>query len=290
MPAWCEPLRQLRQYLELVRFSHTIFALPFALLSMMVAAKGWPSGRTFSLILVCLVTARTAAMTFNRIVDRELDTLNPRTQDRHLPRGSIRLAEAWAIFGIAASLFVGAAYALNTLAFLLSPVALLVTCGYSYTKRFTWASHLILGLALAIAPVGAWIAVRGRLDGSPFILGAGVLCWVAGFDIIYSLLDEQSDRTVGIHSLVVRLGRTRALLVSRCLHVLSSVWIGLFGYFASLGGLFWIGWGTFSLALAYEQHLVRPDDISRVNIAFFNVNGIISILLFLFGAADLIWL
>lgn len=290
MPAWYKPLRQLRRYLELVHFSHTVFAMPFGLLSMMVAANGWPSWRTLGLILVCLVTARTAAMTFNRIVDRELDALNPRTKERHLPRGTIRLVDAWVVFGIASSLFVMAAFLLNRLAFLLSPVALCIICGYSYTKRFTWASHLLLGLALAIAPVGAWIAVRGRFDLPPLVLGAGVVCWVAGFDIIYSLLDEEFDRRKGLHSLVVRLGRARALLASRVLHMGSSVWIALFGYLAALGYLFWIGWGTFSVALAYEQRLVRPHDTSRVNVAFFNVNWVISILLFLFGAADVLWL
>ncbi|MFH1743056.1 MAG: UbiA-like polyprenyltransferase, partial [bacterium] len=208
----------------------------------------------------------------------------------HLPSGSVKSSEAWGILVVSGILFVIAARALNPLAFYLSPVALLVICGYSFTKRFTWASHLILGSALAMAPIGAWIAVTGRLDFLPFVLGAGVVFWVAGFDIIYALVDEEFDRTVGLHSLVVRLGRSKALLVSRVLHAASVVCIGLFGGLAALGGLFWTGWCLFSLALAYEQHIIHPHDLSRVNVAFFNVNGSISILLFLFGAADVIWL
>ncbi len=284
------PFLRLREYLGLVRFSHTVFAMPFALLAMMVAADGWPDRRTFGFILLCLVTARTAAMSFNRIADRYIDALNPRTRDRHLPRGSVSVTEAWGIFSIAVLLFLFAAYSLNQLAFLLSPFVLIVICGYSYTKRFTSTSHLILGLSLAMAPAGAWIAILGRLDLPAVLLAAGVLCWVAGFDIIYALLDEEFDRKTGLHSMVIRLGRTGALRASRVLHICSSLFFVGFGYAAGLGLLFWIGWGIFTAALVYEQRLVQPDDISRVDMAFFSVNGPISILLFLFGAADVVWL
>ncbi len=287
---WTLPFRRLREYLEMVRFSHTAFAMPFAFLAMVTAAQGWPDLRTFSFILLCLVSVRTAAMAFNRIVDRHIDALNPRTRNRHLPRGSVSPAEAWLVFTTGAVIFVFSAYELNRLAFLLSPVVLVVLCGYSYTKRFTSASHFILGLCLAMAPAGAWIAVLGALDPPVVFLAAGVLCWVAGFDIIYSLMDEEFDRTTGLHSLVVRLGRAGALRVSGLLHVGSSLFVALFGYMTGLGMLFWMGWTVFSGALVYEHRLVHPEDISHVNVAFFNVNGTISILLFLFGAADVIWL
>ncbi len=282
------PLLRIRRYLELVRFSHTLFAMPFALLSMLVAAEGLPATRVFGWILLCLVAARTAAMTFNRIADRHLDAINPRTQDRHLVVGTVSLIEAWGILVVSSALFILGAYMLNPLAFSLSPMVLIVLFGYSYTKRFTTLSHLVLGLSLGMAPVGSWIAVRGSLDFPPVILGAGVLCWVAGFDIIYALADEEFDRKTGLYSMVVRFGQAGALRISQYLHGFSAVLVMLFGWVMSLGLLFWIGWLLFALALVVQHTIVRPNDISRVNVAFFSVNGVVSILLFLFGAADIL--
>ncbi len=275
-----------RRYLELVRFSHTLFAMPFALLSMFIAADGMPAVEVFGWIFLCLVAARTAAMTFNRIADRRLDALNPRTQDRHLVVGTVSLVEAWAILLVSSALFVFGAYMLNPLAFSLSPVVLIVLLGYSFTKWVTALSHVVLGLSLGMAPIGSWIAVRGSLDLPPVILGAGVLCWVAGFDIIYALADEDFDRKTGLHSVVVRFGQAGALRISQYLHAFSAPLVALFGWVMSLGLLFWIGWLLFALALVVQHSIVRPNDISRLNVAFFSVNGIVSILLFLFGTAD----
>ncbi len=273
-------LDRLRDYLGLVRFAHTVFALPFALMSALVAARGWPALSVTGWILFCMVTARTSAMTFNRIVDRHLDRLNPRTRQRHLPAGRVSLAEAVGLWIVSSGLFVWGAWQLNPLAFALSPLALFIICGYSYSKRFTALSHLILGLSLGIAPVGAWIAVTGTLEWLPVLLAAGVMAWVAGFDVIYALMDEEFDRRVGLRSLVVSLGRIHALRAAFALHAGSVMGIGLFGWWADLGWIYGLGMAGFAVLILYEHSLVSPDDISRVNIAFFNVNGIISIGLF----------
>ncbi|MFB3786933.1 MAG: UbiA-like polyprenyltransferase [bacterium] len=280
-------LDRLRNYLGLVRFAHTIFALPFALMSALVAAHGFPPPAVTGWILFCMVTARTSAMTFNRIVDRNLDRLNPRTRGRHLPAGRVSLAEAIGLWLVSSGLFVWGAWQLNALAFALSPLALFIICGYSFCKRFTSLSHLVLGLSLGIAPVGAWIAVTGSLEWLPVLLAAGVLAWVAGFDVIYALMDEDFDRRVGLRSLVVSLGRINALRAAFALHAASVICIGLFGWRADLGWIYGLGMAGFAALILYEHSLVRPDDITRVNIAFFNVNGLISIGLFAFTLLDI---
>lgn len=280
-------LDRLRNYLGLVRFAHTVFALPFALMSALVAACGFPSLPVTGWILFCMVTARTSAMTFNRIVDRNLDRLNPRTRGRHLPTGRVSLAEATGLWIASSALFVWGAWQLNPLAFSLSPLALLIIGGYSFCKRFTALSHLVLGLSLGIAPVGAWIAVTGSLAWLPLLLAAGVLAWVAGFDVIYALMDEEFDRRAGLRSLVVSLGRVNALRAAFALHVASVIGIGLFGWGADLGWIYGLGMAGFAALILYEHSLVRPDDITRVNIAFFNVNGIISIGLLAFTLLDI---
>lgn len=280
-------VERIQQYLGLVRFAHTVFALPFACMSALVAADGFPDPPVFGWILFCMVTARTSAMTFNRIVDRKIDSLNPRTQNRHLPTGKVSYAEALGLWIVSSILFIAGAAQLNTLAFLLSPVALLVINGYSFCKRFTSLSHLVLGLSLAIAPIGAWIAVTGVLEWEPVILAAGVMLWVAGFDVIYALMDEEFDKRTGLRSLVVALGRQNALRLAFFMHGLSIAWIGWFGVATQLGWIYAAGVISFAGLIVYEHSLVKPDDITKINIAFFNVNGVISIGLFCFTMLDI---
>ncbi|MBN2328638.1 MAG: UbiA family prenyltransferase [Candidatus Omnitrophica bacterium] len=280
-------LRQIYNYFSLVRFSHTIFALPFALMSALAAADGLPEWSVLGWILVCMAGARTAAMTFNRIVDRRLDALNPRTRERHLPAGRVSMMEAALLWLIAAAFFVFGAWKLNFLTFALSPVALLIICGYSYCKRFTSLSHFVLGLSLGIAPVGAWIAVTGSLAAPPVILAAAVMMWVAGFDAIYALMDETFDRQVGLHSLVVALGKQGALRAAFFMHLTSVFMIGVFGASAGMGWIFWVGAIAYLLLILYEHAIVSPDDAKRINIAFFNVNAVISIGLLCFTSLDI---
>ncbi len=270
-------LSKVRTILEMIKFEHTVFALPFALTSAVVAAGGFPNGRTILWILVAMVGARSAAMAFNRIADLHYDKLNPRTAGRALPRGIVKLAEVWVFTLVSAAVFVFASFMLNTLAFALSPVALLVILGYSYTKRFTSLSHLVLGLALGIAPVGAWIAVTGRLEFAPMVLSAAVMFWTAGFDIIYALQDLEFDREQGLFSIPKALGPGRALLVSRLFHLTTLGMLVWFGLLIGSGTVYWIGVALVAVLLAYEQSLVRPNDLSRVDVAFFNTNGFISI-------------
>ena len=277
---------RIKNYLGLVRFSHTIFALPFALASMLVAANGLPEWRIVFWILACMVSARTAAMTFNRIVDRNIDAQNPRTQNRHLPSGAVQLSEAIGLLTFSTLLFLFSAWKLNFLAFVLSPVALVIICGYSLFKRFSALSHFILGLSLGIAPIGAWIGVTGQISLSSILLAFGVLLWVAGFDVIYALMDEEFDRKTGLHSLVVKFGKIKALKIAFGLHVLCVIFIASFGVFSGLGWIFYSGIALFAGLIVYEHYIIRPDDIARINMAFFNVNGAISIGVFLFTLVD----
>ncbi len=279
---------RIRNYLELVRFSHTIFALPFILMGAMVAARGIPRLDVMGWILLCAAAARTSAMTFNRVVDRHIDSLNPRTKDRHLPSGLVNLWEAVVIWGVSSLLFFFGAWMLNPLAFFLSFPTLVILCGYSFWKRFSCLSHFVLGLSLGIAPVGAWIAVRGTLDPEILPLMVSVLFWVAGFDIIYALLDEEFDRRLGLHSIVVRFGKIRALQIAFALHGISVIFAALFGWTAQLGWIYYLGTAAFAGLILYEHSLVSPQDITRVNIAFFTVNGVISAGLFLCAATDLL--
>lgn len=284
--------RQLRLILEMIKFEHTVFALPFALMSALLAAGGWPSGKQLLWILVAMVGARSSAMAFNRLVDQEFDRLNPRTANRALPAGLLRRSQVWAFTLVTAGLLVLAAGMLNRLALALSPVALAVIWGYSYTKRFTNWSHLILGLALSIAPVGAWIAIRGQFAGPPLVLAAAVALWVAGFDIIYACQDVEFDRTIGLFSLPARLGLARALRVSRAFHLImvgllaGLYWLGQ----PYLGWLYLVGVGVVGLLLTYEQSLVSPNNLSRVNAAFFTLNGFVSLGLLAFVAVDVLLL
>ncbi len=274
--------------LEMIKFEHTIFAMPFALTSMMLAAGGMPKLPVFGWIIAAMVGARSAAMAFNRIVDAHLDKLNPRTAERAIPVGAVKIAEAWLFTLVAVGMFLFAAWSLNPLAFMLSPVALLVILGYSYTKRFTSLSHLVLGLALGIAPVGAWIAVTGRLDFAPMILSAAVIFWTAGFDIIYALQDLEFDSEMGLFSIPKALGPARGLLVSRAFHLCTALLLAWYGITLHLGALYYAGVLFAACLMAYEQNLVKPGDFSKVNMAFFNTNGLVSIGFFLFALADLL--
>jgi len=279
-------MRRLALLLDMIKFEHTVFALPFALLSLFLASEGMPSLQTFLWVLVAMVGARTTAMTMNRIADRRIDADNPRTRDRHLPAGRVGLGEAWIMALVAAGVFVFAAWKLNRLALALSPVALAVLWSYSWTKRFTWASHLWLGLALGLAPLGAWVAVRGRLDALPVLLGTGVVFWVAGFDTIYACQDIDTDRRQGLLSLPAWLGPRRALMVARAFHVL------MLGVFTLIGAAFGFGWlyavGLVCVGgLVIVQHaLVRASDLRHIEIAFFNVNSIVGVVLMAFTLAD----
>jgi len=274
--------------LDMIKFEHTLFALPFALIAAIVAANGVPKAATLLWILVAMVGARSSAMAFNRIVDLELDRLNPRTSNRALPKGLVSIIEAAVFAIVSAGLLVVAAYKLNPLAFALSPAALVVILGYSYTKRFTVWSHVVLGLALSIAPAGAWIAVTGGLDAAPLILCAAVVFWTAGFDIIYSLQDVEFDRMVGLKSLPQAFGVRRALLVSGFLHGLMVASLVGFGVMTWLGLSYYMGVGLVAAFLIYEHKLVSPSDISRVNAAFFTMNGFVSVGLLIFAVLDVV--
>ena len=272
--------------LEMIKFEHTVFALPFALISMLVAAKGLPAWSVIGWILAAMVGARTAAMGFNRIVDARLDAANPRTRCRAIPTGQVSIAAASALVVAAGALLVAAAYMLNPLAFALSPVALVVVLSYSYSKRFTSLSHLWLGLCLGIAPVGAWIAVRGRIELASIVLSAAVMLWTAGFDIIYSLQDVEFDRRMGLFSLPARLGPAQALAVSRVFHAVMIGLLACFGLKTGLDAAYYVGVALVAAFLVYEQSLVSPRDLSKVNTAFFTLNGFVSIGLLAFVAVD----
>ena len=276
----------MRRYLSLIKFSHTIFALPFALLGYFLAAHYLPEGfewRTLLLVVGCMVFARSAAMAFNRYLDRDIDAANPRTATREVPAGIISARGAALFVVVNSLLFVACAYLINPLCFWLSPVALLIILGYSYTKRFTFLCHFVLGLGLALAPLGAWLAVGGRFDLLPLLYAGAVLFWVAGFDIIYALQDESFDRSQRLQSVPVRLGTRRALFLANALHVGSAALILLAAWqlsrlFPEMDWLHWVAASLFIGLLVYQHRLVRPDDLSRVNLAFFTTNGVASLL------------
>jgi 4-hydroxybenzoate polyprenyltransferase len=268
--------------LRFIRFSHTVFALPFALGAMLVAASGWPDWRLVGLILICLVAARTAAMAFNRVADWNFDVRNPRTSGRqHLASrlaGKLLVAAGVAVFW-------GATWWINPLCFALAPVAVVLVLGYSLTKRFTACAHAFLGLALAAAPMGAWAAVRGELwSAAPWVLAAGVMLWVAGFDVIYATQDTEFDRAAGLKSVPAWLGNARALRVAQALHGLAWVALGAFGWVAALRWPYAVAWGVIGAALVFEHRLASTGDLDRVNRAFFQANAVVSAV-FLAGVA-----
>jgi 4-hydroxybenzoate polyprenyltransferase len=280
-------LASVRAYLEFVRFSHTVFALPFALAAMLVA--GWPGWRVFGLILVAMVCARTAAMGFNRIVDRKFDAANPRTKARHLPAGKISLRGAWSLTAAAAAGFVVVCWFINPLCFYLSPVALGVVGFYSLTKRFTDWTHLFLGIALGLAPVGAWLAVTGQFAWSPVVLAGAVVFWLVGFDIIYATQDVEFDRQVGLRSLPAKLGIPAALRVARGAHALTAAGLGGFGLISERGLPYYAGLTVIVACLIGQHFLARKQDPVSLNAAFFRMNAIISVVFLAAVAADVYW-
>jgi 4-hydroxybenzoate polyprenyltransferase len=264
-------------YGRMIKFSHSVFALPFAFSSAVLAAGSGISWRQVAWILVAMVGARSAAMGFNRLADQNLDARNPRTAARELPRGVLARGEVWLFVIASAATLVVAAAMLNPVCLVLSPGALLVIFGYSYTKRFTALSHVFLGLALALAPMGAWLAIRGRVEAPPVVLGLAVLFWVAGFDTIYACQDEAFDRAEGLHSLPVRLGTRRALVLARLFHVAALALLAGLYALVPMHPLYLVGVSAVAGLLVYEHSLVRADDLSRIDAAFFTVNGWISL-------------
>ena len=275
---------QVKILLDMIKIEHTVFALPFAFMGALLAARGLPSGRQGFFILIAMVGARSAAMAFNRLVDEPIDAANPRTRDRALPRGLIsRRAAILFILGAAAVFFLAASQ-LNRLCLLLSPLALVWVLFYSYTKRFTSLSHLFLGGGLAIAPAAGWLAVRGDLTLTPLVLSAAVLFWVAGFDVLYSLQDDEFDRGMGLFSLPSRLGRVPAMRLALVFHLLAGGGFLLTGWLAGLGAIYFTAAACTALLLVAEHRLISPTDLSRLNHAFFTVNGLVGVIL---GAATL---
>jgi 4-hydroxybenzoate polyprenyltransferase len=283
----------LRVYLEMIKFEHSIFALPFAMVGMMWGSRfgsktAWPGWWTFAWVVVAMVSCRSAAMAFNRIVDRDIDAENPRTKMRAIPAGLLKLKQVNLFFLASCALFVLAAAMLNPLALALSPVALGITLFYSLTKRFTPLCHFILGLSLGIAPAAAWIATTGRIEWPIVPITLAVVFWTAGFDIIYALQDEDFDREHNLRSLPVRLGKPRALFVSRLSHILAIASLVTGGLLVSAGPLFFVGVAVAATLLIYEQSLVKPTDLSRVDMAFFTLNGFVSIGVFAFALLDIL--
>lgn len=281
------PRSSLLTTLEMIKWEHSIFALPFALTGAMLAAAGWPGARTTLLIIVCMVLARSAAMGFNRLVDSELDAANPRTAKRALPAGQLSTGFAAGFVAVSATLFVIASAMLNHLTLLLSPVALAILFGYSYSKRFTRWPHLLLGLALGIAPSAAWIAVRGSLDPRIMVLTAAVLLWVAGFDVLYACQDFEHDRAVGLNSVPQAFGIEAAFWVARGMHLGMILLLGWLLVLFRLGRAADVGFAVVAGLLIYEHLLVSPRDLRRLNAAFFTLNGVISMVYFAFIAVDL---
>jgi 4-hydroxybenzoate polyprenyltransferase len=268
------------KYLSLVKFAHTIFALPFALIGFFLAVKysnydfSW---KTLLLVILCMVFARNAAMGFNRFIDRHIDKLNPRTDKREIPSGIVNPEAAFIFVMMNIILFITSAWLINRLVFYLSPVALIVVLGYSLTKRFTFLCHFVLGLGLSLAPIGAYLSVTGKFDIAPVIFSFIVLFWTAGFDIIYALQDDDFDKQQKLFSIPAWLGKPKAMMVSSIVHLLSAILIIFVGIFAQFNFCYWIGSIIFIALLIYQHSIIKPTDLSRVNLAFFTTNGIASV-------------
>jgi len=281
---------KLRTTLAMIKFEHTLFALPFAFLGAVLAANGLPTWQQIVWITVAMFGARSAAMTFNRIVDREIDAANPRTAGRELPSGKLSVEFAWAFMFASVIIFLVAAYSLNWLTFALSPVALLSVLGYSYAKRFTAFAHLLLGWALAISPTAAWIAVRGAIDSEvPLLLSLFVLMWTSGFDVLYACQDREYDKRAGLRSIPARFGIARSLWIARLFHFQAFIVLVILVLATGLGWPAFAGVGAVAALLIYQHTLVKPNDLSRMNAAFFTANAFVSVILFVtFGAAVMI--
>jgi len=285
MSATVESIRGLRDRVlvfgHMIRFSHSVFALPFALSGVLFAAHrtgSFPPAKTWIWVVLAMVGARSAAMTFNRIADRHQDARNPRTQSRALPGGAMSVRTAWVFTLLSVTLFIVATSQINRTAFLLAPVALAIVFFYSFTKRFTWASHFFLGLALAVAPVGGWVAVTGRLDAAPFVLAAGVLAWVAGFDICYALQDVEFDQSQGLFSLPASFNVETAFTAARVCHGLAVLILGSLVFWLDLSPWYLAGIALIAGVLVYEHRLISPHDWRNLNRAFFDMNAVISVI------------
>ena len=273
-------------YLKMIKFSHSIFALPFAFTAALMAASGIPSLKQIFWIVVAMVSARSGAMGLNRIIDIKIDAANPRTANRELPSGKIKTSNAVLFALISFAVLIFAAYMLNPLCLKLSPIAVAVLFIYSYTKRFTWLSHIVLGIAISAAPLGAWIAVRGTFNAEILPVAFAVIFWLAGFDVLYALQDIEFDRSLGLYSIPARFGIKDSLLFSRIFHVIAWGLLALTGLFFNLGIFYWIGITAAGGLFIYEHSLVKHDDLSKLDMAFFNMNGYISMTVFVFTLLD----
>jgi 4-hydroxybenzoate polyprenyltransferase len=292
-------MSHLRNYLSLVKFSHTLFALPFALIGFFLGIFGEENinqaespGTSillirFFLVLICMITARSAAMAFNRWLDRQFDARNPRTAIREIPRGIIAPNSALRFVIICCILFIFTCWFINPICFLLSPVALFVILFYSYTKRFTSLCHLVLGIGLSLAPIGAFLAVTGKFDTLPILFSGAVVCWVSGFDIIYAMQDVDFDKSEKLFSIPATVGKSRALAVSSLLHLLSIIFVFLAGISGNFGSWYWVGMVLFTGILIYQHLIIKPNDLSRVNLTFMTANGIASVIFAFFVITDM---
>ena len=281
---------KLKVFFEMIKLEHTIFALPFAYLGGFLAANGFPPAMKLLWITLAMVGARTAAMSLNRLIDRHIDARNPRTAQRALPAGQLRVKEVY-VYTVLSFLLLGfSAYQLNLLALWLMPIAVFFLVLYSYTKRFTWACHLVLGISLGLAPAGAWIGVTGHWALAPVLLGLGVMTWVAGFDVVYACQDVEFDRQEGLHSIPAVFGVQRGLEISAFLHIIAPLFFIAVGVVMSMSWLYYVGVAV-AIVLLFRQHrLVSANDLSKLGVAFFDLNGYLSILLFVFSVLDLILL
>ncbi len=284
-------LNKINNYLSLVKFSHTVFAMPFALIGFTIAITRPESHFELLLlfkVILCMIFARTAAMAFNRYIDRNIDAQNSRTAVREIPKGVVSPVAALTLVILSSVAFIITTYTINQICFYLSPVALIVVLGYSLTKRFTWLCHLILGIGLSLAPIGAYLAVTGKFDWLPLLFSFTVITWVSGFDIIYALQDEEFDRNLQLNSMPVAFGKKGALNISILLHLLSVAFVFVAGLYLPFGIIYWIGFSVFAILITYQHIIVKPNDLSRVNLAFFTTNGIASIVFSAFVIADLL--
>lgn len=281
-----KPFEGIGLYLRMIKFSHSVFALPFAFTGALMAASGIPSPEQIFWIVIAMVGARSGAMGMNRIIDWKIDRDNPRTRQREIPSGKISLRDAALFTALSLIGFVIAAYNLNTLCLKLSPLAILILAFYSYTKRFTWMSHFVLGIAISLAPVGAWIAVKGTFDLAILPLSLAVVFWLAGFDVLYALQDVDFDTGSGLYSIPKIFGIKRSLLLSRSFHAVSVFFLLWAGFIFGRGIFYWTGMVIVTMLFLYEHSLVKDGDLSRLDMAFFNMNGYISVIVFLFTLTD----
>jgi 4-hydroxybenzoate polyprenyltransferase len=284
-------MSKIRLFLEMIKFEHTIFALPYAYIGMVMASfyqnGTWPGWGTFIWVTLAMVGARSAAMGLNRVIDAKIDAKNPRTATREIPRGSIAMGEAWLFILLSFVLLGVSAWMLNPLCFKLMPLAVAVLVLYPYCKRFTWACHLVLGLADAFAPLGGWIAVTGSFDTPALLLATAVGVWIAAFDIIYACQDVEFDRKHGLYSIPSRFGIANGLMLSRVMHIATIVLFAMVPFFVDLGALYWIGVAAVAGLLWYEHRIISPNDMSKIDIAFFTVNSYVASVAFVFTFADI---